>query len=190
MSVDVVVAAGDLVIRRLRDDDEDYSRMTRWRNSPHVLRWWDPDLPPRTIASIKEEYQPDTAADAASTACIIELEGVPVGFIQFYRWISYAEEAAHVGIPFDDHAYGLDVFIGEPDRIHRGLGTRVVAMLSDYLIAERGASSVSLTTAVDNHAAQRCYEKAGFAKFEQLLDTDTYRGERVRSWLMIKEGAR
>ncbi|MDQ3618881.1 MAG: acetyltransferase [Actinomycetota bacterium] len=186
---EVVTAAEDLVIRRMRDDDDDYSLMVEWRNSPHVRRWWDPDLPSWTIATIKDLYQPDTALDAASTACIIEYAGAPIGFVQFYRWSSYANNATDLGIHFDDGSYSLDVFIGEPGQVHRGLGTSVVAMLSDYLITEMGASSVSLTTDVDNHPAQRCYEKAGFEKVKQILDTDTFRGQRVRSWLMIKKPA-
>lgn len=79
-----------------------------------------------------------------------------------------------------------DVFIGDRSQIGRGLGTRVVSLLCDFLIDELGASAVSLTTALDNHVAQRCYEKAGFTKVKQVLDTDTYKGERILSWLMEK----
>ena len=183
----VTVEEDDLVIRRMRDEISEYQRMVDWRNRPHVRRWWDPDHPTMTIESAQTEYRPDTVPGAAGTACIVELNGEPVGFIQFYRWASYSEEAEEVGIPFDDRTYGLDVFIGEPDLVDRGIGTRIVNLLSDYLIRERGASGVALTTAVDNPRAIRCYEKAGFAKVKEVLDTDTYQGERVRSWLMVKE---
>src|SRR5512141_1541843 len=36
---------GDLAIRRLRDDDADYALLVRWRATPHVREWWDPDDP-------------------------------------------------------------------------------------------------------------------------------------------------
>jgi aminoglycoside 6'-N-acetyltransferase len=181
---DVVVAEDDLVIRRMRNEDSEYNLVAGWRIVPHVRRWWDADLPPPTLDSAKEELQPDTVPGSPSTACIIELKAQPIGFFQFYRWASYADEAVEVGIPFDDLTYGLDIFIGDPDQIGRGIGTKVVTLMTDYLIDELNASAVSLTTAVDNHAAQRCYEKAGFKKIKKVLDTDTYRGERVRSWLM------
>ena len=187
MTGEMVVSADGLAIRRMRDDEADYALMVRWRNSAHVVRWWDPDLPPWTVESIREEYQADTRPHAESTACIIELETAPVGFIQFYKWSSYAAAAAEVGIPFDELTYSLDVFIGDPKQIYRGLGTRAVAMLSDYLITELDASSVSLTVDVANHAALKCYEKAGFKRIRQVLDTDTYLGERVKSWLMSKD---
>jgi ribosomal protein S18 acetylase RimI-like enzyme len=52
------------------------------------------------------------------------------------------------------------------------VGSGVVSLPSDHLIDEHGASAVSLTTAIDNHAAQRCYEKAGFGTIKEVLDTD------------------
>ena len=182
----MILSDGDLVIRPMRDHDDDYMQMVRWRNLPHVRRWWDHDLPLATLESIREEYRADTAPDAVSRACFLELAGRPIGFIQFYRWAHYAEEAREVGIPFDGTTYGLDVFIGDESQIGRGVGTRVVALVSDYLIAELGASAVALTTAVDNQVAQRCYENAGFRKVRQVVDTDTYMGERIQSWLMVK----
>jgi aminoglycoside 6'-N-acetyltransferase len=185
--VNTLAGDRDLVIRRMRDETDDYKLMVEWRNRPHVRRRWDPDLPTSTLESIREEYRPDTVPGAASTACIVELNERPVGFIQFYRWASYADEASEVGIPFDDRSYGLDVFIGEEDLVGVGIGTRVVTLLSDYLVQEQNASSVSLTTDLDNHIAIRCYEKSGFRKVKQVLDLDTYQGERVWAWLMVKK---
>lgn len=183
---DIVAADGDITIRRMRPDHDDLSLIAHWRNEPHVLRWWDPDLPPATVASIAEEYEDDMAPGGTSTPCIIEWRGKPIGFIQFYRWRSYAEEAKVVGIPYDDDTFGLDIFIGEPALVHRGLGTRAIRLLCDHLERTEAATSFCLTTDVMNKAAQRCYEKAGFRKVRTVLDTDTFEGERITSWLMIR----
>ena len=183
---DVVSQVDDVVVRRMRDEDEDYRRIAEWRNLPHVRRWWDPDLPPPTPDGVKKELQPDTAPGGSSVACIIEQAGEPVGYFQFYRWASYVDDAVEVGIPFDDSTFGLDIFIGEPESVGRGLGTRVVDMMSSYFLQEAGASSVALTTDIGNQSAQRCYEKAGFEKIREVLDTDTYQGERARCWLMVR----
>ena len=42
-------------------------------------------------------------------------------------------------------------------------------------------------TALDNLVAQRAYGKAGFRKVGEILDMDVRGGERVRSWLMIRD---
>jgi aminoglycoside 6'-N-acetyltransferase len=186
MAPEILAARDDLVIRRMGDTDGDYELMVGWRNQPHVRRWWDPDLPPLTVVSARAEYAPDTRPGSESTACIVELEGRPVGFMQFYLWESYADEAEEVGIPFDDRTWGVDVFIGEEDALGRGLGTGMMTLLCDYLEAERNASSIALTTELDNAVAIRCYEKAGFTKVTQVFDLDTRNGERTRDWLMIR----
>jgi aminoglycoside 6'-N-acetyltransferase len=188
MESDVVATKDGLTVRRMRDVADDYELMVRWRNRPHVRHWWDPDLPPLTLASARDEYRPDTRPDSDSTACIVELHGRPIGFMQFYRWASYADEANEVGIPFDDRTWGVDVFIGEPAEVGRGLGTRMVDLLCEHLEAERAASSIALTTELTNAAAIRCYEKAGFKKVAEVLDTDTRDGERTRDWLMVRAG--
>jgi RimJ/RimL family protein N-acetyltransferase len=184
---EVVTVDDDLVIRRMRDEVSDYELMVMWRNRPHVRHWWDPDLPPLTVDSAREEYEPDTRDGAVSTACIVELDREPIGFIQFYLWKSYAREATEVGIPFDDRTWSLDVFIGEPDRVGKGLGTRLVSLLCGFLETEQGASSIVLTTELENAVAIRCYEKAGFVKSGQVLDLDTRNGERTMDWLMIRK---
>lgn len=185
----VVIARGDLVIRRMMDSAADYELMVRWRNRPHVRHWWDPDLPPLTLGTARDEYQPDTRNGAESTACIAELDDRPVGFIQYYRWSSYAAEAREVGIPYDDRTWGIDVFIGEEDLIGSGLGTRIVELCCGYLEDELGASSVVLTTEIANARAVRCYEKAGFVRSGRVTDLDTRGGVRTEDWLMIRSSS-
>ncbi|MDQ4130089.1 MAG: acetyltransferase [Actinomycetota bacterium] len=183
---DVVVSDDAIAIRRMRDDDYDYRLMVGWRNRAHVRRWWDPDEPPLDLATAREEYRPDTLPDAASTACFIERDGVPVGFIQFYRWSSYAEEAREVGVPFDEGTWGVDIFIGEESETGRGVGTRAMQLLGRHLHSAHGASAVALTVDVDNDVAIRSYRKAGFERIKKVLDTDTRGGERVTAWLMVR----
>lgn len=184
--VDVQLESDGLVIRRMVDSVDDYDLLVRWRNQPHVRKWWDPDDSPLTREGAIEQYRSDTLPESPSTACIVELQGEPIGFMQFYRWSSYAEDADLVGIPWDEDTWGIDQFIGEPDEVGRGLGTRMVCLLCEYLESRFEASAIVLTTELGNRTAIRCYEKSGFGKVREVLDTDTRDGERVRSWLMVR----
>ena len=163
--------------------------MVRWRNEPHVARWWstDDEPSPMTMERVIEKYGPRMDPGGATTSCLIELAGRPVGYIQFYRWGSYAEEARAMGMELSADAFGIDVFIGEPDLVSRGVGSRAVDLLARHLFAERGASQVAILTALDNARAQRAYEKAGFRKVGEVLDTDVRDGARIRSWLMTRD---
>ena len=184
MTDGILAADGDLTIRLLRNEPEDISAVTRWRARPHVQEWWDPDEEPPGYDEVATRYGGRTHPSSPTTPCIIELEGRPIGYLQFYRWCSWPDAARELDVDFDADTYGLDVLIGEPDQIGQGVGSRAVALLSTYLETERRASWVSLTTEETNVRAQRAYEKAGFVKVRKVLDTDTRGGERVRSWLM------
>lgn len=169
----------------MRDATEDYALFARWRNEPHVAEWWntDDDPVPMTPEYARAEYGPD--GDAWVSGCIISVGDRPVGYVQFYPWSAELDEAREIGVPEPDTSYGLDIFIGEPDVIGRGVGAAVVALVSRHLFEAEGATTVALLTPVGNDRAHRAYEKAGFRKVRQTLDTDVVDGERRMSWLMV-----
>ncbi|MFI8825696.1 GNAT family N-acetyltransferase [Streptomyces sp. NPDC053431] len=99
----------------------------------------------------------DMAAEVASdladpdTHCltVLHLDRI-VGMIQWY-----SEEE-----PDYRHA-GIDLFL-DPSVHGKGLGTDAVRTLARHLVEELGHHRLVIDPAADNHAAIRCYEKAGF----------------------------
>lgn len=174
-----------LTIRQMRDETDEYRRMVIWRNRPHVRDWWDPDDPPFTLSTATAQYRPGTRPEAEATSCVIVLDGRPVGYIQFYDWSKDAASAAEIGFVIQPGWWGLDIFIGEPDAVGQGIGTRALKLLSRYLAEKHHATAVALTVDVDNAVAIHAYEKAGFEKRSRVLDTDVRNGVRVEAWLMV-----
>jgi len=184
---DVIAADGDMAIRGMRDDPADYELIAAWRSARHVHEWWDPDEPPPDPAGAAAELRPYTQGSDPTVACIIEVDGVPAGFIQFYPWDGEADYLSEVGVTVPEGAWGLDLFIGETAFLHRGIGSRAVRLLSDHLFANLGATAVALATEATNAHAQAAYERSGMRVVEEFLDTDRRDGRRVRSLLMIRE---
>ncbi len=81
---------------------------------------------------------------------MIEVDGAVVGMIQFTEELD----------PKYRHA-GIDLFL-DPALHGRGLGTDAVRKIVRLLIDERGHHRITIDPAVENHAAVRAYEKAGF----------------------------
>ena len=184
---DVIARDGDIAIRRLRDAAEDYELLVTWRNRPHVREWWDPDEPPVTASAVIEELRPLMEGSDPTVACIIEVGGTPVGYLQFYPWDAEGAYLAEVGIAVPARAWGLDILIGEEANLDRGIGSRTVRLISDHLFAERGATAMALATEAGNARAQAAYRRAGMRTVERFLDTDTRGGQRVESLLMIRD---
>jgi aminoglycoside 6'-N-acetyltransferase len=185
----VITSHGGLTLRTMRDDDDDYRLMVRWRAEPHVRAWWDPDEPAPDLDAVRAHYGPRARPEDPTTACIIELDGVPIGYLQFYRWLDWPEDATALEVVADAHTFGIDVFIGEPRAVDRGVGTRAVSLICEHLERTKGALAIALATETTNLRAQRAYEKAGFRKVRQVLDADTRDGQRIRCWLMVRSAA-
>lgn len=168
----------------MRDETDDYALMLRWLCSPEVARWWNPERVALTLDGIIAEYGPQTRSEDPSTACLIELSGRPIGYIQFYPWDAEEPEMREMGFDLPAEYWGIDILIGEPDHLNRGFGSRAVSLISRYLVEQRGAAGVALVVARDNVRAQRAYERAGLVRKREVLDTDTRDGKRIPSYLM------
>jgi aminoglycoside 6'-N-acetyltransferase len=173
-----------LTIRRMRDAADDYALMLRWLTSPHVAEWWNTERTVLDLQTITAEYRPQTRSQDTSTACIIQVSGRPIGFVQFYPWDAEAAEMREMGFDLPAGYWGIDIFVGELDHIDRGFGSRSVSLIRRYLVEERGASGIALVVARDNARAQGAYARAGLVRKLEILDTDTRDGARIPSYLM------
>ena len=167
----ILARAGGLWIRLMRDDETDYALMSAWLSDPRVLEFFDGRDNPLSIRDARQKYSPRIMGEENTTPCIIENDGDAIGYVQFY--------------PKDvQDVWGLDQFIGIPDKWSQGLGTRIVRLMLDYLFTNKHASRCVLDPQVLNLRAIRCYEKAGFQKARLLRRHELHEGELRDCWLM------
>lgn len=125
-----------LVLRSLAAGDE--PELLRIHTTPQVMRWWDvPD----------ERFPWD---EPESTRLTILVDGRVAGLIQY--WEETEPKYRHAGI---------DLFL-DPDLHSQGIGTEAVRRTVRHLIDDLGHHRVTIDPAVENAAAVRAYEKAGF----------------------------
>ena len=130
----------------------DFPLLLDWLARPHVKEWWDDG--DDTLAKVAAHY----GADESGLARFIleetdEATGTtqPLGYFQYYTLL--------------DGTVGIDQFIGEADRINRGLGTEAVRRFLDTVVAPLAPRRVILDPDPANARAIRCYEKAGFRHY-------------------------
>lgn len=169
------------------DEPADYARVVRWCNQPHVREWWDPDDPPMTLERAVSECRPAITGAEPDQLCIIEVDGTAVGFVQFSAWAHWQSELDAMELSVPPGSWSLDIYIGEPDWVNRGLGTRVVRLVCDHVFSTEKATAVAFGVEVDNLRAQRAYLKAGMRPTVRFRDLDTRGGERVWCVLMVRD---
>lgn len=125
-----------LVLRSLADGDE--AELQRIHTTPQVMQWW--DVPDETFPWDEPE----------STRLTIVVDGRVAGLIQY--WEETEPKYRHAGI---------DMFL-DPQLHGQGIGTEVLTRIVRHLFDDLGHHRVTIDPAVDNAAAVRAYEKAGF----------------------------
>jgi aminoglycoside 6'-N-acetyltransferase len=182
---DVLAVDGDLAIRRMREDPSDYASMLRWLSDPDVLHFTYGRDRTFTLAEVRTKYGARIRGESPATPCFITVDGRPVGYTQFYRWIDWPDDMAKMGLPHDELGYGMDIWIGEPALWNQGLGTRAIRALLAHLFDSRDAAWVALSTVTWNDRAIRCYEKAGFQNVNRLSGSEFRDGAFHDEWVML-----
>jgi len=158
--------------------EDDLPMIVEWRRRPEVHEWYAGR--PVTADEIRRRH---LEADEPVTRCIVRLHGEPVGHIQFYEYTEEWKPAVGLG-PGDEGVWGIDVYLGEPALHGRGIGSRLVRGVAERLVSEHGASRVLIDPHVENLAAVRAYEKAGFRKIRLMPSYERVRGAWRDAWLM------
>ncbi|HVX31162.1 MAG TPA: GNAT family N-acetyltransferase [Nitrolancea sp.] len=155
---------GQISFRRLTRDD--FPQLQRWLNTPHVLEWW--DKPGPTLADVEKKYSPRVEGRDPTDSFIIEYAARPIGYIQRYLIEDYPDYAQHIG-PIE-RAAGIDLFIGEADLVHRGLGAPLLKQfVRDFIFSRPSVVWCVIGPAISNRSAIRAYEKAGFVHYKTAV---------------------
>lgn len=138
--------------------EEDLPRLVGWMNTPHVLEWWDKDM---TLERVRAKYLPLIRGEEPTWGFLIRYEERPIGYIQHYRVADHPEYASALALGED--AVAVDLYIGDEDLVHRGLGAPIVRrFFLEVALPAHGLEVAVICPSIRNRAAIRAYEKAGF----------------------------
>ena len=176
------VQEGDVSIRWMEDDMQDYLLLSKWLTDERVLEFYGGREDPCDLEKVRGKFGPRAQGEEHVVPCILLYENHPIGYIQYYSLT--AGEGRDYRVETIEGVYGLDIFIGETDYWDRGIGTRAVSSLVHYLFDTLNAMRVVIDPQISNHRAIRCYEKCGFRKIEVLPKHELHEGEYRDCWLM------
>lgn len=131
---------------------EDLPQLEEWLRHEHVARWWRDDID-ESLA----EYRAAIEGREPTDHYLVVVDDRAVGMIQTYLVSDYPEweEVVHAG---PDIA-GVDLLIGDPEQVGRGLGPEILAQFVHDVVTAR---AVVATVDEANRRSWRAFEKAGF----------------------------
>jgi len=144
-----------------------------------VKRWWDDGVKTPYPDAELEDYRSAIRGNDPTYRYLAEIDGRPVGLFQHYRIADSPEYAEALALGED--AVGVDLFIGETELVGRGHGPAMLRQfLRDVAFPFHGIDVCVIGPSVNNTAAIRAYEKAGFRPLKQVAVP----GERYPEFLM------
>jgi aminoglycoside 6'-N-acetyltransferase len=129
----------------------DLPLVRRWLAAPHVARWWGD--PQEQYALVSGDL-----GHPAMNQFIVTSEGRAFAYLQSYDPRAWPDNG--LGLQ-PSGSRGIDQFIGEPDMIDCGHGSKLIRSFVDGLLAA-GTPRVLTDPSPANTRAIRAYEKAGF----------------------------
>ena len=107
----------------------------------------------------------------------------PIGYGQIYQ-IAGDDYEEYRYPETDAIVYAMDQFIGEPAYWNKGIGTKYIKQICEFLKQDRKADVVILDPHKDNIRAIRAYQKCGFQIIGELPQHELFEGKKVDCWLM------
>jgi aminoglycoside 6'-N-acetyltransferase len=149
------VAAAALSFVALSRDH--FSQLVEWLARPHVAQWW---TNPQGAAAVEEEFGPCVDGTDPTEVLLCAQGDQLVGLVQLYRLDDNPDYAAAVGLP---DAAGIDLFIGEADRLGVGLGQAIIAAALERVWRRYPDVPCAMAgPSVRNVRSIRAFEKSGF----------------------------
>ena len=133
---------------------DDVPLLTDWNRQPHVLAALNNDEPYDWTVELTE-------ADAFTEHVIAEGDGRPVGYLAI---IDPAREHTHYWGEVEPDQRALDIWIGEPADLGRGLGTQMMRSALARCFAAPEVTGVLLDPLTVNVDARRFYARLGFVE--------------------------
>ena len=168
----------DLQVRKLVESDK--ILLAKWLSNPDVLQYYEGRDNPFDVRKVEQEFY---TGEEGTTRCLIEFEGTSIGYVQFYE-IDEEERKLYDYADLKEVIYGMDQFIGEVSYWNKGIGTKLVSSVVEYLIPERKADRIVMDPRTQNKRAIFCYEKCGFTKLKLLPKRELREGAYHDCWLM------
>jgi len=149
----------------------DFNLLYKWYNTDFVNKWYGKEKREWTYKEIENKYIPYIQGQKPTDSYIILYNDIKIGYIQTYLIKNYPEYNALVKA--DDDSAGIDLFIGEKEYIHKGLGPIIIKeFLTNIVFQNKNIKSCVIGPEPKNIIAIKAYKKVGFKYIKKIKIPD------------------
>lgn len=161
---------------------DDISLMHRWFNEPHVQKFY--SLRNWSQKEVLDKLLPSIEHKTPLFGFIVLFQNEPIGYLQYCKLKDFPWPDQDFEIVIEDEGCGLDIFIGSPLFIGKGLGSKIISQFLDTIIWPQFQFCV-VDPDENNKASIKLFETCGF-KLHKKIQSKNALGNPQTLLLMIK----
>ena len=151
---------------KFNDEIDNYKLMYKWCKQEFIYEWFEQRI--LSFEEIVNKYKMKLINRKQDLFFICYNE-VKIGFVQIYKYddkkISELKDYKNI--------YEYDIFIGEAEYLSKGIGTKVVKYINNYIYDNYLSDCIVLRVFKRNIRAIKCYQKNNFKIIYEYEDKDT-----------------
>ncbi len=148
------------------DTEKTYKLIHKWCSEEFIYECCEQRV--LSYDEIKSKYK-DKLLSGKQKLYLISYDDKPIGLIQLYKYddLMFDELRNYKNI------YEYDIFIGEKDYLHKGIGTKVINIVNNFIYDNYLADCIVLRPFRRNISAIKCYQKSDFKIIKEYDGKDT-----------------
>ena len=148
------------------DSNITYELIHKWCSNKFVYEWFEQRI--LTYDEVVIKYK-NKLLEGKQKLFLINYNDITIGLIQVYKY----EDTIFDKLKDYKNIYEYDIFIGDSNYIHKGLGTKIVSVVNNYIYENYLADCIVLRPFKRNIKAIKCYEKNNFHVINEYVGKDT-----------------
>ena len=148
------------------DTMDNYKLLHKWCREKFVYEWFEQRI--LSFDEIVQKYK-NKLLEGKQKLYFINYENKLIGLVQLYKYNDLIFEELQ---PYHN-IYEYDLFIGNSNYLHKGIGTKVVNMVNSFIYNYYHADCIVLRPFKRNVGAIKCYQKNNFQIIKEYDGKDT-----------------
>ena len=155
----------DLInFKQLNDTEEQYRMIYDWCSNEFVYKYFEQRK--LSYDEILKKYKKRLRKNAHTKTLIINYNDTDIGIIQYGR--VGMEDIRRFNLFSYPDCYQLDIFIGNQDYLHKGIGKLSLKKLMDYLSDKYNINNFVAFIEEENANSLNCFNKLGFDIYKRF----------------------
>ena len=152
------------------DKQDNYELMYKWCSQKFIYEWFEQRK--HSLEEIENKYK-NKLLEIQQHSFFINYNNIKIGFAQIYKF----DDKKNDKLIKYNNIFEYDIFIGESEYLSRGIGTKIISYVNNYIYENYLCDCIILRPFDRNKRAIKCYEKCGFKKVDEYIGNDTLGNE-------------